>query len=181
MYAVRSSLTIEDYLEQEKHAKTKHEYLQGYVYAMAGASKKHNQIVINILAKLLDPARSNGCTVYVSNMKLRVSKDIFYYPDLMVVCKNSNHDYYEEAPCFVLEVLSKSTLEVDKREKLIAYQNLPSLQAYLLVDSTKREIIGYYRINNDWQERIWLQGKGEISIPCPELTIDLEEVYQGLI
>ena len=114
-------------------------------------------------------------------MKLRVSENTLYYPDLMVVCQNSNHNYYEEFPCFVLEVLSKSTLEIDKREKLITYQNLSSLQAYLLIDSTKCEIIGYYRVEDGWQERVWLQGKGEINIPCPELTIDFEEIYQGQV
>ena len=63
MYAVHPSITVEDYLEQEKHAKIKHEYLQGYLYAMVGASKNHNQIVINVLAKLLAPARLKGCTI----------------------------------------------------------------------------------------------------------------------
>ena len=182
MNAVKSLnyISVENYLEDEKSALVKHEYVYGQVYAMAGASDAHNGIALNIAAILNEISFKRSCRTYISDMKVRAEKEIFYYPDVMVICEQDNdNDYYKEKPCLIVEVLSKSTERVDKHEKLQAYLAIPSLQTYLIVDSRKKLIQGYHLRENNWEERIY-QEQDEVSLDCLEMVLSVEDVYRGL-
>ncbi|WP_243032448.1 Uma2 family endonuclease, partial [Thermus altitudinis] len=123
MLAPRLPVTLEAYLQEEARSPVKREYLRGRVYAMAGASALHNRVALNIAARLLEAARTKGCRVYMSDMKLRIRDEAVYYPDVMVVCQpGPPHPYYEEAPCAVVEVLSPATEAQDRREKRALYR-----------------------------------------------------------
>jgi Uma2 family endonuclease len=127
---------VEEYLASEPSSPVKREYVQGRVYALAGASDRHVRLVTNVVGLLWLSARGTGCRVYASDMKLRVGPDRFYYPDVMVVCDPGDTDpYYKTRPCFLVEVLSPATEATDRREKLVAYQEIPTLRGYLLLDS----------------------------------------------
>nr|MBA3793598.1 Uma2 family endonuclease [Rubrobacter sp.] len=105
----------------EKTATVRHEYVAGEVYAMTGASRRHNRIAGNVYRRLADAAAGGPCRVYMETVKLR--KDIFYYPEVMVACGSEpENPYYEDAPCLVVEVVSPSTESTDRREKLAAYK-----------------------------------------------------------
>lgn len=175
------SLSVEEYLELEKTATVKHEYVGGEIHAMVGASRRHNTISLNIARKLADAAEGGPCRVYISDMKLQV-EDVFYYPDVLVACGEvPESEYLEDAPCVVVEVTSPGTETIDRREKLANYQSISSLRAYVVVSQERAWISHYQRSENG----VWLRGdllnEGVLHLPCPsgaELTVD--EVYAGL-
>ncbi len=177
----RWSLSAEEYLELEKTATVKHEYVGGEIHAMVGASRRHNRISGNIFRKLADAAEGGPCRVYISGMKLQV-EDVFYYPDVMVACGDVPEDeYLENEPCVAVEVTSPGTETIDRREKLAKYQGIPSLQAYVIVAQDRPWVSHYQRDESG----IWLRGdllnEGTLRIPCPESTeLTVDEVYAGL-
>ena len=112
-----NKITVEEYLAGELISETKHEYEDGYVYAMSGTSKNHDKITINLVRKLGDYLDNMPCDVYF-NVKAHVSKTKFYYPDVMVVCGDDNeNEYYTENPIVIVEVLSDSTKRKDRTTK----------------------------------------------------------------
>ena len=174
-------LSVEEYLELEMSATVKHEYVGGEIHAMVGASRRHNNISLNIARKLADVAEGGPCRAYISDMKLQV-EDVFYYPDVMVACEDMpENEYLEDQPCVVVEVTSPSTETVDRREKLANYQDISSLRAYVIVSRERRRITHYQRDENG----VWLKGdlveEGGIQVPClPGAKLSMDEIYAGL-
>jgi Uma2 family endonuclease len=175
-------LTVEDYLAIEEASPIKHEYVAGQIYALAGASDRHNRIAMNIAAQVWAAARGGPCRVYGSDMRLRIGEDAVYYPDLQVVCDPSDaEEAYKRRPCVIVEVLSPSTESIDLREKLMAYRRLDSLQAYLIVYRDQMRIIRHYRAeNNAWFDALHASEGSKIPFPCLETELTLAEIYQGL-
>jgi Uma2 family endonuclease len=139
----------------EVQSPIKHEYRDGKVYAMAGASDAHVTIAGNLFALLLGHLRSSGCRVYISDMKAQIEPiNRFYYPDIMVTC--DPHDQatptYKRYPCLIVEVLSESTEAFDRGDKFADYQILESLKEYVLI-STKRQRVECFRRSS---EGLWL-------------------------
>jgi Uma2 family endonuclease len=171
-------LSLEEYLALEREAPVKHELLEGFPHAMAGASDRHNRVVVNLVLALGPLAREKGCRLYASDMRLKVDAATVYYPDLMVICEEDAGEHYKEKPCLVIEVLSESTEATDRREKLRKYLGLPTLQAYLLVDSRTPRAFGYYREEGGWVYREAEEGR--LPLPCLKGHLNLSEVYYGL-
>ena len=148
-----TNISLEEYLNGEKQTPVKHEFVNGTVYAMGGASDKHGIISLN-LASALSVNLPDSCEVFISDMKLHTKKDgdqCFYYPDILVSCEASdNNKYYREKPILIIEVLSPSTERIDRTEKRERYQLIPELQEYLLIaqEYPKVEI---YRRSNAWR------------------------------
>jgi Uma2 family endonuclease len=174
-------LSVEEYLELERDSSVRHEYVGGELYAMTGASRRHNRIAGNIYRRLADAAEGSPCRVYISDMKVRL-KDAFYYPDVMVACEEPPEDEYtEDAPCMVVEVLSPGTEGTDRREKLAAYQSLPSLRMYLIVAQDERLVTHYSRDASGRWRRGDLTGEGRFDVPCPpSVNLTLDAIYAGL-
>ncbi len=168
-------VSVEDYLEGEKDAAVKHDYVRGEVYALAGASDVHNTIAGNIHTVLNLAARRTGCRTYMSDMKVRID-EIFYYPDVMFVCDDGPDPYYKDNPCVLAEVLSPSTARTDTNEKRYTYLTLPSLKLYLLVDSRRRFVWGYYRTKTGWHERVFAEGES-VPVPCADLELSMADIY----
>jgi len=173
-----SHLTIEDYLAGETTSEIRHEYIDGHVYAMTGASRAHG-LIVNALAFALTPAaRGKGCQLFTSDMKVRLEIDgqtLFYYPGLLLSCDTADRDaYFSRSPCLIVEVLSESTERTDRREKLLAYQTLPSLREYLLV-AQDRMRVELFRRETDWKvERLEC---GELWLDCVSAPVTLAEIY----
>jgi Uma2 family endonuclease len=149
-----SRLTEVGYLLGELASEIRHEYVDGEVFAMAGAGEAHNLISLNIAAKLRGLVRGGPCRVYISDMKLRVKTwKAYYYPDVMVTCDPTDSEVnHKERPSLVVEVLSQSTERTDRREKMLAYRTLPDLREYLLVATDKQHVELYRRdAQNEWQ------------------------------
>lgn len=135
-------LTVEEYLERERRAETRSEYLDGEVFAMVGASREHNLIVTNIVATLHGPLRGRGCELYAVDMRVQVSATgLFTYPDLAVACGEPEFLDAEVDtllnPCLIVEVLSKSTADYDRGGKFAHYRAIPSLREYLVLDRAR--------------------------------------------
>ncbi len=175
------SLTVEEYLKLEEGATVRHEYVGGEIFAMVGATKRHNRIIVNITARLWGAARGGDCRVYSEGVKLRVAEDVIYYPDVMVACGPEGDDpLVEDDPCLVVEVTSPGTETTDRREKLAAYKRMPSVEAYLIVSQDRRSVEIHLRGENGTWRRGDLVDEGRFSVPCPETNLSLAEIYEGL-
>jgi Uma2 family endonuclease len=178
-------LSEEEYLATEESAAVRHEYVDGQIFAMAGAGKRHNRIVTNLAFHLRGPARGGPCGVYVNDMKLRLEwRKSFYYPDVMLGCeRDDSHDLYLERPCLVAEVLSPSTETVDKREKLNAYQSMPSLRYILLVSSSSADATYYVRNAADEWEIARLEENEVLLVECGgyRAALSLEDIYEDVV
>jgi Uma2 family endonuclease len=168
--------SVEEYLQLEEAATVKHEYVAGVIYALAGASQRHNRIVGNTFARLWLSVQGGPCRVFASDMKVKIGDEAVYYPDVVVTCSEEPHPLYLERPCLIVEVLSPSTEGTDRREKLLNYQKVASLQAYVLVDAESRRIEGYYREADGWLYRL-VEEEGEVPFPCAEVKLSLEAIY----
>ncbi len=175
--------SVEDYLAFEEHSEIKHEYINGEIYAMSGASVRHNQIAGNLFARLLNRLRGSPCQVFFADVKLHLKEvgvDIFYYPDLMVCCDPNERDpYYRTRPCLIVEVLSSGTARTDQQEKLFAYKRLDSLQGYLLLEQERIGATLHWRENSDWRRADFNDPQAALTLPCTGLTVQLAELYEG--
>lgn len=146
-----SRLSAEEYLALESASELRHEYVQGAIYAMVGATARHNLISLALASQLREHLRGKNCQVFMSDMKVRVGP-VFYYPDVMVVCAPvAPTSLFQDSPVFIAEVLSDSTEAKDRLEKLVAYQSLPSLQEYMLLAQDQVRIDLYRRQEQHWQ------------------------------
>jgi Uma2 family endonuclease len=183
MFAKQSSsrLSVEEYLASEEGGEVRHEYIDGQIYAMTGASDRHGLIVSNLVAGLRPLIRGRGCQLFANDMKVRLQiadQDIFYYPDLLLSCDPDDREtYFRTKPCMVVEVLSDSTERIDRREKFLAYTTLPSLQDYLLVSQTRREV-WHYRRSLDWATEVLTEG--DLGLDCLEIRLPLESIYEEI-
>ncbi|MFB8790520.1 MAG: Uma2 family endonuclease [Potamolinea sp.] len=144
-------LTPDEYLQMEEQSPIKHEYIDGQVYAMAGASDPHVTIALNLATLLRSHVRGSGCRVYISDMKARIdSLNRFYYPDVMVTCdpRDQETPNHKRFPTLIVEVLSDSTEAFDRGDKFSDYQELASLREYVLIN-TKRRRVECFRRNNE--------------------------------
>ena len=174
-------LSVEDYLEFEKESPMRHEYVAGTLYALAGATRRHSLIVSNLSGHLWNASRGTPCRVHTENFKVRPTDDLFYYPDVMVTCHGEEGDpLYDSAPCLLIEVLSKSTAHIDKREKFSAYKQIESLKAYVIVHQDKRLVERYWADDNGrWQHAQVSEG-GRIPLEYPSITLSVEEIYENI-
>lgn len=157
-------LTPDQYLQMEENSSVKHEYTNGEIYAMAGASDPHVTIELNLAAELRRHVRGSGCRVFISDMKVRIqSPSRFYYPDILVTCddRDRNTPLYKEFPCLIVEVLFDSTEAFDRGDKFADYRQLSSLQEYVLISTHQPRIECFRRSPNG----IWTLHpyEGEIS------------------
>ena len=178
-------LTEAEYLAHEAVATERHEYVDGQVYGMAGASKQHNRIARNFINRLEDAANQHGCEIFFSDIKVRVEKyKAYYYPDVVISCEidAETDDYYLEKPCLIVEVASNSTMRKDYMEKSLAYQSIHSLQAYLVVAQDKSQVDMLIRLEDgSWGLKQFDQLEDEIKLPCLEMTMSVADIYRGVL
>ena len=172
-------MAVEDYFRLEETSPIRHEYVAGEVYAMSGATVRHNRIVGNIFTRLFPVARAAPCDAFMNDMRLEAAGDKYYYPDVMVVCTPVGElDVVARGPCVVVEVTSPSTARIDRGEKLDAYRQLATLRAYLIVDHRRRRVERHWRdVAGDWQ-RDGLVTEGRVPIPCLDIELTLDEIYE---
>jgi len=168
-------ISEQDYLAGELISTVKHEYINGDVYAMAGASKNHDKIAGNIFAKFHLHLEKTACTPFFSDVKIKVEND-YFYPDVMVVCDElSDHDYYTESPIIIVEVLSKATRKMDQTLKRQTYQHLPSLQEYVLIEQDLVDVELCRRANH-WQPEHYYLGD-TVYFAAIDLYLPVEAIY----
>lgn len=179
--AAEQSISRWDYLEIERDGIVRHEWVGGQIYAMTGGSRLHNRISFALARRLEDAARPQGCEVYIADMKV-LTDFAGYYPDVMVVCdgESSKDTYFEENPCLIAEVASKSTADRDRREKWVAYKEIASLKHYLLVSQEDTQIEHRYRTDLGWTTEV-LGPTDTLRLHFPEVEITVASIYEGLV
>jgi Uma2 family endonuclease len=179
--ATQLKISIDDYLQGELISELKYEYINGEVYAMAGAKRSHNIISMNLSSLLHNHLRKTPCQVYGSDMKVGIltkTDDYFYYPDLHVSCEKTDNELYNVEPKLIIEVLSNSTERKDRAEKFRDYRKLESLEEYVLVaqDSPRVEI---YRRCENW-ELVLLNNNDDFCLNSIKLCLNVSELYENV-
>lgn len=177
-------ISEEDYLTMEATSSIRHEYVEGYIYAMAGGTKSHNKISMNIGAALHQQVKGIACDVFLSDVKLKIAaRHCYYYPDIMLGCSRDETDELSlSKPCLLIEVLSKSTETTDRREKLAAYQSITSLREYCLVAQDKLRLERYHRLNENALWHLTVYEKGDsVQFSCINYTLSMDDLYAGVL
>lgn len=176
-------ITCSEYLlkENDRPDGMRHEYVNGEIYALTDSSRNHNRLCGKLFNKLFNHLEGSSCEVFQSDMKVGIStqsESYFYYPDIQVSCENEDDQYYNQSPCLIIEVLSNSTARTDRTEKLHAYQQIPSLQEYLLCsqDSPSVEL---HRRDNDWSAE-YFSGGDIITLNSVGIELQISEIYDFL-
>ncbi len=177
-------LTELEYLAIERKARTRSEFFHGEMFALAGASRRHNLIVTNIVRELSTRLRDRPCDIYANDMRVKVSPTGLYtYPDVVVACdKIRFEDDHEDTlltPMILIEVLSRSTQGYDLFRKFSHYRQLSSLKEYLLVAQDHRRAEHYVRRST----RQWLLSEAAgaedvVNLESIDITLPLEEIYR---
>jgi Uma2 family endonuclease len=169
-------MTEDEYLATEPYSELKREYIDGYVYAMAGARVSHNLIVGNVHGELRNHLKGKPCQAFMSDIKVKTTKN-YYYPDVLVDCSNlDGNSTYSENPVLIVEVLSKSTRRMDEVIKRAAYKQIASLEEYILIEQDIAEI-EVIRRNTGWQSEKYLLGDSFV-LSSIDLTMSVEDIYE---
>lgn len=181
MVAIRESyISSLEYLANEEVAETKHEYINGYIYAMVGASDNHVTITGNIFAALHNHLRNNSCRVYASDMKVNIAtRNCYYYPDVMVTCndRDRSSNKYKQYPCLIVEVLYDSTEALDRGRKFDNYQQLETLKEYVLIDQNTELINCFRRVDGGlWLLESYRSGS-TLKLQSVGLDMPITDIY----
>jgi Uma2 family endonuclease len=181
-------MTEAEYLEFERKSESKHEFIDGEVFAMSGASRAHNLICVNLSRRISNQLDGKNCEVYASDMRVKISARQYVYPDVIVVCGEAklSDDKFDNLlnPTIIIEVLSDSTEAYDRGTKFKNYRKLDSLQEYILIAQDKPSIERFVRQpNGTWNisanDTEGLESSVELtSIGC---TLHLTEVYEHVV
>jgi len=178
-------VSAEQYLSMEERASVRHEYVGGQVFAMAGATKRHNVIALNIGSILRSHVTGSQCRAYVSDIKARVeATNSFYYPDVMVAFdKHDDSSVYTAHPVLIVEILSRSTATIDRREKVLAYRQIASLREYLIVHQTNKKAELHRRNEQGAWDILEFSHGAELqleSIPVGPLKFPIDAIYEDV-
>ncbi|HIK13163.1 MAG TPA: Uma2 family endonuclease [Oscillatoriaceae cyanobacterium M33_DOE_052] len=153
-----------DYLAGERVSPIRHEYIRGEVYAMAGGSQAHGTIAGNMFALLRNHIRGTGCRAFIENMKVQIAAaNSYYYPDVMVTCDHRDKnlaDDFVSYPKLIVEVLSPSTAKFDRGVKFADYQQIETLQEYVLISSDSIQV-DCYRRDTEGRWEVFTYEKGD--------------------
>jgi Uma2 family endonuclease len=170
-------LTPDEYLGRERDSETRHELVDGYLYAMTGASDRHDEIAGNLYAALHAHLRGGGRRVHGSNLKLRVCDD-FYYPGVFVRCATERGDpYFKTDPVLIAEVLSPGTQRCDRGDKRLAYQSLPTLEEYLMISQDEPRVELLRRTEAGWEEMQIDGADAVLVLDAVGLTLPMAQLY----
>jgi Uma2 family endonuclease len=180
------TITSEEYLARERTAAYKSEYFAGEVFAMAGASRRHNLIAANLIRTLGNQLLTSDCNVYPSDMRVKIEPlGTYTYPDVVVAC---GQERFEDAqndtllnPMLIIEILSDSTEAYDRGKKFEHYQMVDSLAEYLLISQIHCRVEQYVRQNSQvWTYREFHDINDVIPLHSIKCQLALKETYAKL-
>ncbi len=179
----KTKVTSTEYLAAERMSDVRHEFFDGTIFAMAGASKRHNQISSNLVRIIGNQILNKPCSVYSSDM--RVKSDVakkYSYPDVVVSCdKESFEDEEEDTllnPLLIIEVLSDSTEAYDRGDKFFHYRQIESFVEYVLVSQKNCHVERFVRqADNTWLYSEFRTKGDNVELSSIDCTISLKELY----
>jgi len=176
----------QEYLTRERRAKDKHEYYEGDVVALAGASLAHNRIVTNLISEIGHSLKDKPCEILPSDIRVATpSGKAYMYPDATIVCgiPEMEDDQFDTLrnPKVIFEVLSPSTAAHDRKKKFLFYQQIPSFQEYILIDSVDYFVeTSWKQKNGSWSFDAISDPEGFFAIASIRINILLQEVYRNV-
>jgi Uma2 family endonuclease len=174
------------YLSQERAAKDKHEYYEGNVIMLAGASLAHNRIVTNLISEISSFLKGKPCEILPSDIRVTIpSGEAYMYPDATIVCgvPEMEDDEFDtlKNPRVIFEVLSHSTAAHDRGRKFLYYQQIPSFQEYVLIDSTGHFVeVSKRRDDGSWSCEASSDPDAALPISSIKANIPLREIYRNV-
>jgi len=175
-------MSLEEFLAWEAAEETKHEFVDGQVYAMAGASRAHGTIALNLAALIRPAIRKTGCRAYIADMKvIPPGLRSVRYPDLVLTCdpRDLADEQVTRFPKLIVEVLSRSTAATDRGEKFEEYRRIPTLEEYVIVDSTQVSVEVLRRGEDLWTFRDYGPGTA-FRLESVGLEITVNDLYEDL-
>jgi Uma2 family endonuclease len=177
-------VTAAEYLEGEEGSDVRHEYVNGRVYAMSGASDKHNEISFDIAALLKSHLKGSSCKTFLLDVKVEAKKNdkpCYYYPDVFVTCEveDTKSPLMKRFPTLIIEVLSPSTWRVDEGEKLDSYSQIPSVQEIVLIAQDWPELI-IHRRSNSWRPESFIRPEDLVRFDSVNLEVSLAQIYSAI-
>lgn len=179
-------LTPAEYLARERTAAFKSEYYRGETFAMAGASREHNSAKENLIGELYTRLKGSPCRTYSSDQRVKVSATGLYtYPDLVLVCGKAEYDPLDRDtllnPAAIVEVLSPSTEKYDRGAKFRQFQQVPSVQEYILVSQEEPLCERFVRqADGSWNLTTVAGLDGELAFTTVPARIPLADIYNGV-
>jgi Uma2 family endonuclease len=178
---IATNLDFAAFLEQEIHARERHELVDGNLFVKVGGTYRHNLIAGLLYAQMLPVAESQACDVYFTDVLVKTPDDTGYYPDVFVVCDQSDtHPRVKRSPCLIVEVLSKSTEAIDRGEKLRRYCSIPSLETYIMLEQREARAEIYSRQSDGSWRYSTLEGDALLALPPLQLEVSLAALYANL-
>src|SRR5436305_5350191 len=177
-------MSVEEYLAYDRASDVKHEYIDGYLVALAGGTTAHNHLTINMTVLLREHlGHSSPCRVYASDMRVLATQKRYFFPDVVVSCDVTDHTEENDIlyqPRLIVEVLSPSTEAKDRGMKFAFYQQRPSLQEYVLVNTQVQRVEVYRR----QPEGAWLYqsyaASQQLVLSSLNVQFPLSALYAGL-
>ena len=175
--------SVDDYFTVEEMSEIKHEYHDGDIFAMAGASLRHNEIAANVLSEFRVRLRDTDCAAYGSDLRLLTPSGLYTYPDVSVFCGEvqlaADRSDTATNPAILVEVLSDATEEYDRDEKFTLYKSIPVLRHYILISQNEILVDHFQRIQSDnWQCHSMRARNDVVAISEPHISLALEDVYR---
>lgn len=174
-------MTPEEYLKFERESDVKHEYLDGEIFAMAGASKNHNRIQATVMGMLYTQFAGRPCESFGSDQRVKVDATFYTYPDISVVCGEAEFDESELDtllnPTVIIEILSPTTEIYDRGKKFQQYRELESLQEYVLIAQDTMRIEHYLRQGEQWLLTDARGPDAVVALPSIGCELKLSDVY----
>ncbi len=177
-------MTAAEYLAWEERQEIKNEYIDGEIIEMPGATSRHNKIVTRISTAITGLVGLERCEVFGSDMRVRVDATRYVYPDLSVVCGQEHYEDESELsltnPILVVEVASPSTALYDRIDKFGFYFDVPSIEAYLIIEQDRRRADLCARNTDGWHVRVFDKPGDVVPLEALECELPLADVYRGI-
>ena len=168
----KKKLSVEEYLQFERASIEKHEFYRNEIFAMAGASPRHNVIFSNFFGILAYQLRGNTCSPFGSDMRIHIPENtLFTYPDISIFCgdvipSDADGDTVVQ-PTVLIEILSPSTKDYDRGGKFILYRDIPTLREFILVDSESISIEAFrINANGHWELEEYKRLSETLKLPA---------------
>ncbi len=180
---LKPRLSVQEYLAWEAENEIKHEYIDGEVFAMSGGTGKHSRVAANAIIALGRQLGNSTCSVHTSDMRVKVAADRYVYPDLSVVCGEEQFEDKSETsllnPILVVET-SPSSIERDRFAKRDFYREVPSIQAYLVIDQHRVCAELYSRADVAWLLQVFTDPEDVIPLAMLNCELPLADIYRGI-
>lgn len=175
--------SVEEYIRLEQDSLEKHEYVEGDIVAMAGATEEHNHIVANLMREVGSFLKGKDCAVFPSDYRVSTpTGKNYFYPDVSIVCgkteKQSNVFDTLLNPVVIFEVMSEGTENIDRGYKFFFYQQIPSLKEYILIDSRNYAVEAIRRQANDtWKFEKFSPADKQLYLNSIDCTLTFDDIY----